>query len=380
MTSAVREMLFDGLDAPFVLKPGSDTPARTREKRTPGEVAYQTGPLRRGRPDVRKELARPPVSVRRLPRGDAQRLIDLARSAMVTRARDLDAFAYADAGDVTLIDCGDGLKLVLNSMIPERRFLLESNLGYLLLKNGVPVGYGTYTTLFNSVEVAYSVFDTFRSGEAGWMYARVLAAAKHMLSADAFTVEPYQLGQDNDDAIASGAWWFYQKLGFRPRAPRLTRIMNRELKRMQERPKHRSSAATLKQLVTENVFLQTGRRRGDIVGLLPLSRIGLKLTDYLAMRFGGNRAVGERVCAKEAATLLGVRSFRGFSPGQRLVWRRWGPLVLCLPDVERWPAADCRALVAVIKAKGGPSEAAYVRRFNEHRRLRRALVKMTESR
>ena len=27
-------------------------------------------------------------------------------------------------------------------------------------------------------------------------------------------IDPYQLGLENDDALKSGAWWFYQKLGF----------------------------------------------------------------------------------------------------------------------------------------------------------------------
>mgnify|MGYP006270346331 CR=1 FL=1 len=37
--------------------------------------------------------------------------------------------------------------------------------------------------------------------------------------ADAFTIYPYQLGHENDEALRSGAWWFYQKSGFRPRDP-----------------------------------------------------------------------------------------------------------------------------------------------------------------
>ena len=380
MTPRVRESLFEELDMTLCLKAGTDTPARTREKYASSNTALQSVPLHRGRPDLRQELGRAPKSVRRLPRKEAIKIVGLARSAMVTRARDLDAFAYADPNDVTLIDCGDGLQITLNSMIPERRFLLESNLGYMLFRNGVPVGYGTYTALFNSAEVAYSVFDTFRSGEAAWMYARILAVARHVLGANAFTIDPYQLGEDNDDAIASGAWWFYQKLGFRPRDRELLRLMNRELRRMEAKPGYRSSTATLKKLVTANVFFQTGRPREDVLAVLPLANIGLKVTGYLAKRFGGERAQGERVCAQEAGKLLGVRSFRSFSPGEKLVWQRWSPLVMCLPGVDCWPAADRRALAALIKAKGGESEVDYVRRFDAHRRLRRALVDVAGAR
>ena len=50
------------------------------------------------------ERQRPPGPPKLLGRAAGSRLIDLARSAMVTRHRDLDAFAYADANDVSLID------------------------------------------------------------------------------------------------------------------------------------------------------------------------------------------------------------------------------------------------------------------------------------
>jgi hypothetical protein len=55
-----------------------------------------------------------------------------------------------------------------------------------------------------------------------------------------------------------------------------------------------------------------------------------------------------------ARKLLAVRSHAGWSQGERLAWERWAPLVLILPGVRRWSSAQRRALVAVIRAKGGP--------------------------
>ena len=41
----------------------------------------------------------------------------------------------------------------------------------------------------------------------------------------AFTIYPYQLGDDgNQKGLASGAWWFYQKLGFRARDPQVLQL------------------------------------------------------------------------------------------------------------------------------------------------------------
>ena len=67
-----------------------------------------------------------------------------------------------------------------------------------------------------------------------------------------------------------------------------------------------------------------------------------------------------------------ARPGRDWSAGERLAWNRWSPLVLLL-DVESWKAGERRALVDVIRAKGGRHEWEFVRRFDGHRRLREAL-------
>ena len=51
-------------------------------------------------------------------------------------------------------------------------------------------------------------------------------------------------------------------------------------------------------------------------------------------------------------------------------------MVLLLPGVERWTRAEKKALAAVIGAKGGRSESEFVARFDAHRRLRAALVRL----
>jgi len=379
LSSFARESLFESLDLPLVLSPTAQTPCRTREFHRCGPPTFQSGPLTRSRPSVSAEVARPPKAIRAVTVREGGKLVDLARSAMTARSRDLDVFAYGDPRDVRLVDCGGGLVFALIGIIPERRFLLESLYGFVMLKNGVPVGYGTYTGLFGSAEVAYTVFDTFRSGEAAAMYGRVLAIGRHVFGFDTFMIDPYQLGHENDDAIASGAWWFYQKLGYRPRQAALLQIMRREERRMKTEPKHRSSAATLKKLSASNVYLHLGRSRDDVVGLLTLGNVGLCITAYLAKHFGHDRRRAEAVCSREAAALLGLRSFGGLSAGERLAWKRWGPLVLVLPGLDRWPPEDRRALASVIRAKGGRRESEYLERFDRHRWLRKAILRLARS-
>jgi len=241
---------------------------------------------------------------------------------MVTRSRDLDVFEHGDPNDVWLVDCGQGLQFVCVGAVPERRLLLEAVYAFLTLKNGVPTGYVLASALFGSSEVAYNVFETFRGGESAYIYGRVLAMARHLFGSDTFTIDTYQLGQDNEEGLKSGAWWFYYKRGFRPHDAEVRRVLRAELKRMRRNPRHRSSFATLKKLAAANVFFYLGRPHPDVLGRVSLGNIGLGIARYCAERFGADREAAIRTCNQEAARLLGVGSRREWSAGERLWWER----------------------------------------------------------
>jgi hypothetical protein len=186
---------------------------------------------------------------------------------------------------------------------------------------------------------------------------------------------PYQLGDDNEEAIESGAWWFYSKLGLRPKEPATLALMRRELAAMRRRPAHRSSPATLRRLARECLYFHAGAPRRDVIGLVDLGAIGLRVSDGLAARFGSDRPAAAAACEGEAAALLGVRT-RGWSASERLWLRRWAPLVLALPGVARWGAADRRDLAALIRLKGGRRESDYAVAARRHRRMWAALTAM----
>jgi hypothetical protein len=372
-----HEYLYEQLDLWMVLEAGPGGPSRTAAHWKRAPVAYRLAAPEGRRPDLQRELERAPLSVEKASPAAGRQLVDLAREAMITRSRDLDAFAWADARDVTLIDDGDGLMFVLIGMVPERRLMFESVYGYLILRNGVPVGYGVVSSLYGSIEVAFNLFETFRGAEAGHLYARLLAGLLRMFTADTFTVYPYQLGGDgNDEGLRTGAWWFYQKLGFRSRDRAILRLMRAELALMKRRPGHRSRPAVLRQLVEGNVYLDLGELREDIIGRLALAEVGLKVSTYLAKRFGSDRHLAGPTCAREARARLGEPARAPRGAGEKLAWERWAPVVLLLPGVERWTRAEKKALAAVIRAKGGRSESAFVARFDAHRRLRAALVRL----
>lgn len=373
-----RETLFEQVDIPFRLSPGPKVPSRTHAKYQKASVVYQTGPLTTVRPDLREEIQRPPLGIREVPPREAHRLIDMAREAMVTRSRDLDAFVNADPNDVRIIDCGEGLEFACLGAKPERRLLLESVYGYLTLKNGVPTGYVLSSQLFGSTGIAYNVFDTYRGTDAAATFGRVLGMVNHLFGTDSFFMDPYQLGHNNEEGLKSGAWWFYYKLNFRPEDAGVRRILRQELARMKRNRKHRSSIATLQQLTAENMYFYLNNRRDDILGKLELGNLGFRISRYLAKRFGAERERGIKMCSGEVAELLDLASLKDLSSGERLAWDRWSPLVLILPGVQKWSTDERRALARVVRAKGGHRESEFVRLFDGHKKLRRAVVKLTD--
>ncbi len=372
----VRERIYERLDAPLRLATGSDTPSRTRAKHPVPRVVVQRRPLDNRRPKLRDLVPRLRPRVRSVWLQEARALIGRAREAMVTRARDLDGFAQADERDVRMVAFTGGIEFALIGAQPRHRLLLEARYAMLMLKNGVPIGYALINSLFGSSEIAYNVFDTFRGCETAPIFARVLAVARRLFGADAYSIDPYQLGYNNDEGLRSGAWWFYYKLGFRPHDREVKALVSDELRAIRADRKHRSSLATLEQLASEYLFFYAKRPRRDVMGRLALDKVGLRISGYLAERFGADREKGIRTCSLEAMKLLGLPTLGGFSAGERLAWERWSPLVRILPGVEQWPASDRRALVAVVRAKGGRRESEFVARFDRHAKLRGALLEL----
>ena len=364
-----REAFYDAINPSCELAPGPDTPARGRETFEPAPIAFRRAPLRRGRPDLRAEMLRPPHSVRRLSNADGARLIDQARGAMVARSRDLDAFAYGNAGDCWLIDDGDGLAFALNGVVRERRAPVAAIYGGLTLASGIPVGYLQADIVGRSAALSFNTFETFRGGEAAWNLARLLAALRHVFGVDAFSIEPYQLGQGNDEGIASGAWWFYFKLGFRPRASAARALAARELARIERRPAHRSSPETLRELAAHHLFLDLDRRRRT--PLPPLAALGLRAARLLAAR-DADAGRAQAAIEAEAAAVLGLRSTGALRPDERTALTAFAPLVL-LAGSRRWPRPQRQALLALIRAKAAVSELDCARLLAAHRPLCRAL-------
>lgn len=362
-----REAFGDRLDMSYLLRAGRSTPERTTARFSRSRIAFQHGALPEGHPDLRIEARRGPGGVRPLRGSDARAAIRLARISMITRERDVAAFQFANPRDVFLIEDDHGLAFAMMGMIPVRRATLPATYTALTLKNGVPVGYVQVEVLGRHAALSFNTFETFRGAGTAWIFARLIAAASQLFGCTEFSVEPYQLGAGNDEGIDSGAWWFYHRLGFRPRAAAARRMAAREIARRAANGNYRSSARTLRTLARWHLFYSLDPRRK---AKLPLIQHWLAAAIDAARRYGqrGPDARRESMFV-DALARLGRAKMPRLKPHQQNMLSRWAPLVLALTDKGRWNASDRRQLFKLILAKAGTDELDYQRQLLRHARL-----------
>ncbi len=379
MPEAIRQKLYDDLDVPLRIAPGPRSPTRTSAHASGSPRAFRTGAFVRPAKPVETLKRSRRAEVTRLSPRRGKALIDLARGAMLTRLRDLYAFWHANHRDVRLVDSGDGLQTAWIGIQPRHRIVLEAMYVGLMLQNGVPVGYVQASALLQSAAVNFNVFESFRAANASSIFVAALAAVKHLFGTKTFVINTQQLGEDNPEAIATGAWWFYLKHGFRPRDPDVREVMNEELARKKRDPRHRSSPRTLRRLARGSLYLALDGSERTTVTDLDAGAIGQHVSRVLIERFGTNREEGVDEAVRETRRLLGLR--RDFlTPAEEFAWAAWSPLVLCVPEMEAWSRGERADLRRLILSKGADDdEIEFVTRFDAHRKLRRAILDLASS-
>jgi hypothetical protein len=153
------------------------------------------------------------------------------------------------------------------------------------------------------------------------LYARTLNVFHHFTGARAFSLDPYQIGHENEEGIESGAFWFYRKLGFRPTRKDILRLALKEEEKIKTRKGYRTTAATLRKLAASPmIFELDSERRGD--------------WDHFQIR------------------KIGFKAQRGLS------------------------AEEKQALAQISKGKASREEAKYLKLIQKDEKLRRAIIQL----
>src|SRR3989441_1199789 len=367
-----RDWLFESVGLPILWRPRGAGGSRTLARISPDRPFFHDEGLERGRVDL-VEVLRQPLRLTRASRPLAEAMIDAARVAMATRQRELHAFSYPNSDDVLIGDAGRGLRLVFIGIQPDFRLPLEGYYGFLVLKNGVPVSYGGGWELFGTLDFAVNIFASFRQGESAYLATQLLRAYPSIFGMRTIVIDRYQLGHESTEALRSGSFYFYHRLGFRPRDPDVVRTLGQERAKIVADSSYRSPIPTLKRLAAAEVFLTLPGGHAAPERRLRATDVSALVARYVARAFGGDRARATRDSAERVARALGASGRAAWPAAERRAFERMSLVAALIPDLAAWSPAERRALVAVMRAKGGGSEMRYARRLDGHRRLRRSL-------
>lgn len=348
-----------------------DLPAtRTKNIRRVRKIFYHTGPLiRRSEVSIEKEINAPPLKLKELSASQGEAILDQVREATTVRYRELYGITNGDPAQVVGASVGRGIEIFLWGLAPERRLPLRAYHAGFTLKNGVPINYIEGITLFERTELGFNTFYTFREGETAWVYAQVLKLLNQVLGATCFSIDPYQIGFNNDEAIDSGAFWFYRKLGFRPVRPELARLTESEEKKIASDRLYRTSARRLRQFSAGHIVYELpGTRRGFWDGF-QVRNLGLAVSRRMADKFDGDAALARAASVREVATALDVRP-DSLNQDERRAFENLALVLALIDDLKQWTGEEKKGLFEIILSKAGAREAEYTRLMQNHEKLR----------
>ncbi|MFZ1007375.1 MAG: hypothetical protein WAN65_11090 [Candidatus Sulfotelmatobacter sp.] len=420
LASAQRAELYDSLRLPIRWKLENLKLSRTRNWTRPRRFHFHNEPLiLRSEVSLASELSRPAPKLEKLSVAEGESVMNAIREIMVVRYRELYGTTLGDPHSVVRADLGRGVVMHFWGLPPDRRLPLRAYVAGYTLKNGVPVNYIEAIGLCEWIEVGFNTFYTYRQGETAWIYAQALRCLRALTGAECISIYPYQIGQNNDEAIDSGAFWFYRKLGFRPGRPDLQNLCEKEEEKIAANPKYRTPRRILKRLAEAHMFYDIPdgngfvsgyalRRAGAVDATLRNSKLGKGTTssraidatkfspalaaegpwDTFSTRTLGlqiNRRMasdfkGDSQKVRRASTAALIRALRinaaRWSADEQQSLENWALVLALIPDLARWSPEEKQNAIKIIRTKSARSEMSYLRQTQNHSRLRAELIRL----
>jgi hypothetical protein len=339
--------LYDAAEIPLAWDPSGSRYSKASNRLDLRTVVTREAGMR-GRPRWPKQAVMEPLEdIRLLPPRRGRRLIDVAMASLAARYRETYHFNYANAREVYLADVGGGVSIAVFGLLPQHRFPLETTMGFLVLANGIPVGYGGSSILFRQVNTGINIFDDFRGSEAAFIWTQVMRVYHHLVGCTRFIANPYQFGGDNSEALQSGAFWFYYRLGYRPVDLVIRRLARAEAAKIAANREYRTNLRTLKRLATCDMHLT-----------LP----GAKAGEFFDEQWF------------DTVSMLATRSLAESGPASR---RRAASLepILSAVRTDDWSKSEQRLTRQLLRAKAGEHELPYAKLLARHDKLLISLKK-----
>ena len=368
--------LYDSLEIMVRWDMSGSRASRTLARKPVREVYFHRAPLlQRRQVSLAEEFAKPRLAVKVLPLRQAEKMLDLVKEATGVRYRELYGTSNADPAWVVQANAGRGVEIYFWGLPPEKRLPLRAYLAGFTVKNGVPINYVECISLFDWTEIGFNTFPAYRDGETAWVYAQTLRLLRQLHGVNAISVYPYQIGDGNEEAIESGAFWFYRKMGFRSMHPELEKLAQAEEKKVQANSKYRTSARTLRRLSKGHVVYELPEAVRGMWDNFSTRNIGFALQRRMAKDFGGNAEAMRKAAMAQLARFLNLDP-RQIKAKEQTAFADFAMVLSLVPELRSWTSEDKAALLSIIAAKTGRTEQRYQRLLLQHPRLRAAVLKL----
>src|SRR5579864_5596569 len=350
--------------------------SRTLSRKPVRDFYFHHEPLlQRRQVSFAEEFAKPRLQLNVLTSREAEKTLDLVKEATGVRYRELYGTANADPAWVVQASPGRGVEVYFCGLSPEKRLPLRAYLAGFTVKNGVPINYVECISLFDWTEIGFNTFPAYRDGETAWIYAQHLRLLRQLHGVNAISVYPYQIGDGNEEAIASGAFWFYRKMGFRSMSAELEKLAQAEEKKVRANPKHRTSAAILRKLSKAHVVYELPQADRGAWDRFAMRNIGFAVQRRMARDFSGDAEAMRKGAIAQLARNLNLNLQR-LKAQEHTAFADFATVLSLVPDLARWSAEEKAALRTIIAAKAGQTEQRYMRLLQKHTRLRTAILKL----
>lgn len=371
LSRAVQRHLYENAEISTLWKLPNCPASRTLKRIPFKRKYYQKQPIIGRTKNLRERLREPAPKLKRLSIKEGKEYVRHIREVLGIRCRELYPLIHSNPREIYIFEPGRGLQLVVLGNDQDIRLPLESNFGAMLVRNGMPIGYGIGCMLFERVEIAINIFPAYRTGESSFIIEEFFRLFYHHFGARLLLVRSYQVGDDdNTEALESGSFWFYYKLGFRSVNNRVRVLADREYEKIKTRKKYRSSMRTLRRLSKGDVFFHIDPAKMDGYRELPLKNLGYLVTEYIRDKYYGERQLAIDKSVSYLARVLGVKGWRRWTDNEISSFERLAPLFAAIPGLTKWTKKEKPDLARIIRAKGSNCERDFVRLCNNHHKFK----------
>jgi len=301
---------------------------------------------------------------------EAEHIIECGRMILVRHLREIDPITFTAPRFVSYYRLPRGLSVALTGMVPERRSPIDSYMGYVVFKNGLPVAYAGSWILFDSGRIGLNVFPAYRGGESQYIFEQVLKLHQKVYRLSRFSVDPYQIGKENSDAIQSGAFWIYYKAGFRPIGKEQKQVAESEALKIKSIKGYRSPASVLKRLADSRLekLIKKSAVRFDATDL---SRVYAKI---LKGQFNNSQKQAEEILFKKLAELIQIKNY--YEETIQPILKNWCILLFSNEEELRHNNRLKKVLKRLFKLKAYGFEEEYITKLQRAGDLRKLFEKM----